>query len=153
MQRTLWMCSCCLFDWFCCFVSIALSTHTLIPKSNDRFFCFRYLKTFQSEECFQFWRQYNWIGVQHFHKIKSDAKWLTQCVPRSKCDTVLLFKIKFILRDLLDSIKFILFLWHLEIKTPTPFLLCFMVIEPAVMNPWPMKSDRPWRLNGSISSR
>ena len=75
--------------------------HTLLAKSNGRFFGFWFLKTFQSEECFQFWRQYNWVGV-HFHKIKSGAKWLTQCVPRSKCDRILFFKIKFVLRHLLD---------------------------------------------------
>ena len=60
------------------------------------------------------------------------------------------------MRDLLDSVKFIVFLWkflHLEIDTPIPFLPCFMVIEPVVMKPWPVNSDRLWRLNGSISSR
>ena len=119
-------------------------------------FCFWFLKTFQSEECFQFWRQYHWVGVQHFHRIQSGAKWLTQCVPCSKCVTILFFKITFVLIDLLDWVKFIVFLWkflHLEIDTPSPFLSCFMVIEAVVTKPWPVNSDCLWRLNDSISSR
>ena len=119
-------------------------------------FCFWFFKTFQLEECFQFWRQYNWVGVQNFHKTKSDAKCLTQYDPRSKCDTILFLKIKFVLRYLLDSVKSIVFLWtflHLEIDTPTPFLLCLMVIEPVVTTPLPVNSDCPWHLNGSIPSR
>ena len=105
---------------------------------------------------FSIWRQYNWVGVQQFHKTKSGAKCLTQCVPRSKCDTILFFKIKFVLRELLDSVKFIILLWkflRLEIDTPTPFLPRLMVIEPVDTKPWLVNSDRPWRLNGSISSR
>ena len=64
-------------------------------------------------------------------------------------------KIKFVLRDLLDLVKFIVFLWKfllLEIYIPTPCLPCFMVIEPVDTKPWPVNSDQPWRLDGSISS-
>ena len=104
-----------------------------------------------AEHLFRKWRQYNWVGVQHFHETESSANFLTQCVPRSKCDTIFLFKIKFVLRDLLDSVRFIVVLWkflHLEIDTPAPFLPCFMVIESVVTKPWLVNSDRPWRLNG-----
>ena len=109
------------------------------PKVTTVFF-FWFLTTFQSEECFQFWRKYDWIWVQQFHKTNSGAKCLTQCVPRSKCDAISFFKMKFVLKDLLDLVKFIVFLWkflHLEIDTPTPFLPCFMVIEPVDTKPWP----------------
>ena len=77
--------------------------------ATRKFYCICFLKTFQSGERSQFWRQYNWIGV-HFHKTKSGAKCLTQCVLRSKCGTMLFFKINFVLRDLLDSVKFLVFL-------------------------------------------
>ena len=109
-------------------------------------FCVWFLKTFQSEECFQVWRQYNWVGIQHFHERKSDAKSLTQCVLRSKFVTILFFKIKFVLRKLLDSLKFIVFLWkflQLEIDIPSLFLLCFMKL-------CPLNFDHPLRLNASI---
>ena len=79
-------------------------------------------------------------------KTKSGTKCLAQCVPGCKYHTILFFKIKFVLRDLLDSVKFIVFLWkflHLEIYTCTPFLPCFMVIEAVVTKPWPINSDCP----------
>ena len=88
-----------------------------LPKLMAVFLCFWFLKTFQV--CFEFWRQYNRIGLQYFQKTKSRAKCLTQCVPRFKCDTILFFKIMLVLRDLWDLVKSIFFVkistsrnWH-----------------------------------------
>ena len=96
--------------WWC-ISRVTIKMHTS-PEVMAVFFCF-FLRGGGgggSFYFFLFWKisnrgQCKWVGVHHVNKTKIGVKWLTQCVPRSRYDAIIFFKIKFVIRDLQFLVK------------------------------------------------